>query len=122
MKGTRIVYDASDAHLELPASLIPPPILVDRALAWAGGGLPKFDPMSRKRVYTSINRSRAGSVAHSARNEAGGRSMNDPLKLAEELRGLYCMYLDGARPLRDERLMRERRACSRRRGFCTAIR
>jgi hypothetical protein len=58
-----MIYDASDARLELPASLMPPPVLVDRALAWAGGGLPKFDPMSRKRVYTSINRSRAESVA-----------------------------------------------------------
>ena len=82
---TRLIYHVDGARLALPASRLPPPVLVERALIWADGHLPDFDPSDLSRCYRSITRRACPIRGAGARHEIGGSPMNDPLKLAEEL-------------------------------------
>ena len=58
----RLVYHRGTGRLVLPASPLPPPIIVERPLIWASAGPPGRD--SRKRwIYEAIEPERAAGVA-----------------------------------------------------------
>jgi len=58
----RIVHHRHTGRLQLPASFLPPPVLVERPLIWASGGPPGRDPGPRWR-YEAIDPKRAVEVA-----------------------------------------------------------
>lgn len=58
----RIVYHRGTGRLVLPASLLPPPTLVERSLIWASTGPPGRDSKGRW-IYEAIETERAGEVA-----------------------------------------------------------
>jgi|GEM_PF-6637462 len=58
----RIGLCRTSDRLVLPASLLPPPVMVERPLIWASGLPPELAP-NRKRNYEVINSERAGEVA-----------------------------------------------------------
>ncbi|MHB1559604.1 MAG: hypothetical protein ACYC61_19320, partial [Isosphaeraceae bacterium] len=58
----RLDYHRDSERLTLPASLLPPPVMVERPLIWASGGPPRRD-RSRRRIYEPIDPERASDVA-----------------------------------------------------------
>lgn len=58
----RIVFDRGTGRLTLPASLLPPPMMVERPLIWASGEPPQGDS-KRGWTYEAIDPERAGEVA-----------------------------------------------------------
>jgi hypothetical protein len=63
IRGAHLTLHASGSQLELPASRLPLPVLVDRALSWADGHPPDFNRSDLRRGYHSIARVRAQSAA-----------------------------------------------------------
>ena len=58
----RIGFDRGTGRLTLPASRLPPPVMVERPLIWASGEPPQGDS-KRGWTYEAINPERAGEVA-----------------------------------------------------------